>query len=619
VGEAVGEVRMFVNPIIRKSILIVVDTLLISSAFFGAFLLRFDGQPGPYLIAFDVYIVLLVPIFILSNAVFGLYSKMWRYASVQELLGIVWSITLATFVSYVIFWSQSITISRSILLLTGILSIFFIGGSRFTYRIVRAQRLPNQKAKVAQKRTLIIGGGDAGAAIIKELLSNTLSPYIPIVVLDDALWKQKATIHGVKIVGKIEDVVAVVQEHTIEEILITLPSVSRSRLREIIEICQTTHLPIKTLPSLHDMLSGGFDVKQLREVDVVDLLGRDEIVFDVQAISSYVNDQVVLITGGGGSIGSEIVRQLIPFKPKQLLILDNYENHVYELQQDLLRQHPEASIKVIIANIRDEARIQSIFQQYQPNLVFHAAAHKHVPLMEDDYEEAIKNNILGTKIVVEAADRFKTKRFILISSDKAVNPTNIMGATKRIAELLIQSFDTVSETEFAAVRFGNVLGSYGSVIPLFKKQIEAGGPITLTHPDITRYFMSIPEASRLVLQAGALAKGGEIFVLDMGKPVKIKDLAEQLIRLSGLKPYDDINIEITGLRPGEKLYEELKLKDEALSKTIIKDIFIAQPTSIDYDQFNHYLEAFKHTMDKTTTIDYLTTYVPSLQKNGRFN
>jgi FlaA1/EpsC-like NDP-sugar epimerase len=511
---------------------------------------------------------------------------MWRYASIQELLGIFWSTSVSALLYYLVFWGISINVPRSVIVLTWILSMFFIGGTRFFYRVLRDNRvkLRNNLSSGYKKRLMIIGGGDAGANLVKELVQNPNSQYKPVVIVDDAEWKLNNQIYNVPVKGNTNQIPRLVEEEEINEIIIAIPSAAKSRIKEILNICQNTNAIVKILPNINDLINGKAELNQVRNVEVEDLLGRDEVNLDTSGIESYIKDKVCLITGGGGSIGSEIVRQLVKYKPKEIVIIDIYENNVYDLQQDFKRHYPDLKLKIIIASIRDKERICQVFKEVKPSVVFHAAAHKHVPFMEENPSEAVKNNIFGTLNVAQCASDNKTKRFILISSDKAVNPTNIMGATKRIAELIIQSLDKQSETEFVAVRFGNVLGSNGSVIPLFKNQIQEGGPITITHPDITRYFMTIPEAARLVIQAGAIAKGGEIFVLDMGEPVKIVHLAEQLIKLSGYKPYDDIKIEYIGLRPGEKLYEELLLEEEGLESTQQEGILIAKPSKLTHDE-----------------------------------
>jgi len=573
------------NSFIRKSILLILDIVLVGSALYGAYLLRFEGVLGYYFEQYKDIVLYIIGIYIFVNWLFGLYNKMWRYASIQELLGIFWASTVSGVLCYLIFWGININVPRSVILLTWILSIFFVGGTRFAYRVLRDNqtKLRNSHDPKVKKRLMIIGGGDAGANLVKELVQNPNSQYKPILIVDDAEWKINNQIYNVPVKGNTNQITELVLDEEIDEIIIAIPSATRTRIKEILSVCQNTDAVVKILPNINDLINGKAELNQVRGVEVEDLLGRDEVILDTSGIESYIKDQICLITGGGGSIGSEIVRQLVKYKPREIVVLDIYENNAYDLQQDLKRHYPELNLRVVIASIRDKERISQIFEEIKPTVVFHAAAHKHVPFMEENPSEAVKNNIFGTLNVAQCAHEFKAKRFILISSDKAVNPTNIMGATKRIAELIIQSLDKQSETEFVAVRFGNVLGSNGSVIPLFKNQIQEGGPITITHPDITRYFMTIPEAARLVIQAGAIAKGGEIFVLDMGEPVKIVHLAEQLIKLSGYKPYEEIQIEFIGLRPGEKLYEELLLEEEGLESTQQEGILIAKPSHFTHD------------------------------------
>lgn len=604
------------NSYIRKSILLILDIILIGAALLSAYFLRFEGYLGSYFEQYQDVVVFVIIIYIFSNWLFGLYRKMWRYASIQELLGIFWSTTLSALLTYLLFWVLDTKIPRSVLLMTWIISVFFVGGSRFTYRVFRERqnRVRNHKIFFNKKRLMIVGGGDAGANLVKELVQNPNSHYIPVVIVDDAKWKLNNQIYNVPVKGDTSKIPILVESEEIDDIIIAIPSASKSRIKEIVTLCQKTNATIKILPNLNDLINGKAELNQVRNVEVADLLGRDEVVLDSSRIESYIRNQVCLITGGGGSIGSEIVRQLVKYHPKEIVIIDIYENNAYDLQQSLKRHYPNLNFRVIIASVRDKERICKIFEEVKPSVVFHAAAHKHVPFMEENPSEAIKNNIFGTLNVAQCAHEHKVKRFILISTDKAVNPTNIMGATKRIAELIIQSINKESETEFAAVRFGNVLGSNGSVIPLFKEQIKAGGPITITHPDITRYFMTIPEASRLVIQAGALAKGGEIFVLDMGEPVKILDLATQLIVLSGFKPNQDIKIKFIGLRPGEKLYEELLLEEEGLESTKQEGILIASPSDISYKEVLDFIQEIgKFIYDLSNLKLTLKKLVPSVK------
>jgi FlaA1/EpsC-like NDP-sugar epimerase len=444
--------------------------------------------------------------------------------------------------------------------------------------------------------------------------------YYPVGIIDDNKYKHGKFINGIRVIGDRKCIEKTVRQKKVDEIIIAMPSVLQDRKKEIIGICKDAKCKVRILPSVTAMLDG-MSLSRVRDIDIEDLLGRESVKLDIENIADYLSDKVVLVTGGGGSIGSELCRQIAKFKPKSLVILDIYENNAYDLQNELKFLNPELNLIVLIGSVRDRKRVEDIFRQYKPDVVFHAAAHKHVPLMEDNPCEAIKNNIFGTLNIVQCADAFETKRFVLISTDKAVNPTNVMGATKRVCEMIIQSIDKHSKTEFVAVRFGNVLGSNGSVIPLFKKQIENGGPITVTHPEINRFFMTIPEAAQLVIQAGAMAEGGEIFVLDMGQPVKIVDLARDLIRLSGFEPDKDIKIVFSGLRPGEKLYEEVLMAEEGLKKTAHEKIFIGTLSDIDYNKLQSELKAFKEIPEnypdliKSTLSSIVPTYNFMIEKS----
>jgi len=447
---------------------------------------------------------------------------------------------------------------------------------------------------------MIVGAGQAGSMVIKELKDHQDLNLIPAVVVDDDAKKHNSYIHGVPVKGGRDKLIELVKEYAVDEIIIAVPSAPRSDISDILRICKETKCKLKKLPGVYEIINEDVSIKSIRDVNIEDLLGRDEVNLNIKEISSYIKNETVLVTGGGGSIGSELCRQIARFHPKKLIILDIYENNAYDLQQELMRSFKnKLNMEVIIASVRDKKRLEQIFDSYRPGVVFHAAAHKHVPLMEVNPTEAVKNNIIGTLNTVQCADRYKVKRFVMISTDKAVNPTNVMGATKRAAEMIVQSMNKNSQTEFVAVRFGNVLGSNGSVIPLFKKQIEAGGPVTVTHPEITRYFMTIPEAAKLVIQAGAMAKGGEIFILDMGQSVKILDLAKDLIKLSGFEPDVDIKIEFTGLRPGEKLYEELLLTEEGVESTRHESIFIGRPLEVDYDELLGKIKELEESLDNT--------------------
>lgn len=478
---------------------------------------------------------------------------------------------------------------RSYYLFYGVCLFTMVAVSRYSYRafrtIVKRQKLVKECTNV-----LMVGAGGAGNMLVREICNSSHVNKRVVCIVDDAKAKQGSYLHGVKIMGGHGDIPRLVKRYQVDEIMIALPSAPAREIKEILDICKETGCEMKRLPGMYQLVNGEVSISTLKEVEVNDLLGREPVEVDLSAILDYVAGKTVLVTGGGGSIGSEICRQVAEHNPKRLVIVDIYENTTYDIQNELKAAYPNLDLTVLIASVRNTKRIDFIFQKFRPDIVYHAAAHKHVPLMEDSPNEAVKNNVLGTLKVVQAADRWKVRRFVMISTDKAVNPTNIMGATKRICEMIIQTYNNHSKTEFVAVRFGNVLGSNGSVIPLFKKQISQGGPVTVTHPDIIRYFMTIKEAVSLVLQAGAYAKGGEIFVLDMGEPVKIADLARNLILLSGHKPEEDIPIVYTGLRPGEKLYEEMLMDEEGLQETDNKLIHIGKPIKMDEDRFLMQLE-----------------------------
>lgn len=490
---------------------------------------------------------------------------------------------------------------------------------RFSKRIYIAFRYSITRKNKDKTRVLIVGGGSAGTMLIREIQTTNKINYLPICVADDDPAKLNKSVNGVKIVGTTQDIPKLVVKYSIDEILIAMPSISKSELKRVYDICETTKKKVKTLPGIYQIVSGAATVSALRPVQIQDLLGRDQIKVNLDEIMGYIEDRVVLVTGGGGSIGSELCRQIATHNPKQLIILDIYENNAYDIEQELKRRHPELNLLTLIASIRDAGKMEDVFKKYRPDIVFNAAAHKHVPLMETSPNEAVKNNVFGTLNVARCADKYKSKVFVQISTDKAVNPTNIMGATKRICEMIIQTIGKNSKnTKFVAVRFGNVLGSNGSVIPLFEKQIAEGGPVTLTHRDIIRYFMTIPEAVSLVLQAGAYAKGGQIFVLDMGEPVKIYDLAYNLIKLSGLEPEEDIKIVCTGLRPGEKLYEERLMDEEGMQKTANGSISIANPIKLDENALWTTLDKLKAAAEKETpdmkklVAKLVTTYKPQI-------
>lgn len=582
---------------LRRICLILCDIAVIIAASALGLLLRFDLNPSKVEMRFVESVWKYLHINIISTLIIfyllKLYHSIWKFAGIVEMQNLTAACILSSIIQYAGLTILDYPVPRSYYFLYGGVLYFLTLGNRFAYRFIRyMKRLFSSKNDI--KKIMIVGGGNAANVIIKEIRTSEhiYNTRVQCIIDDDPL-KQGTFIQGVKVVGTRDDIFEAASLYHINEIIIAMPSVAKKTIREIVEICNKTCCSLKILPGVYQLMNGEVSVSQLREVEVEDLLGRDSIKVDLDAIMGYVKDKVVLVTGGGGSIGSELCRQLAAYKPNQLIIVDIYENNAYDIQQELKSHHPELNLVVLIASVRSTNRMNYIFKTYRPQIVYHAAAHKHVPLMEDSPSEAIKNNVLGTWRTVQAADLYGTERFVLISTDKAVNPTNIMGASKRICEMIVQTYNKRSKTEFVAVRFGNVLGSNGSVIPLFKKQIQEGGPVTVTHPDIIRYFMTIPEAVSLVLQAGAYAKGGEIFVLDMGEPVKILDLAENLIRLSGYKPGEDIMIEFTGLRPGEKLYEELLMKEEGLQATDNNLIHIGKPIEMDEERFLRQLEELK--------------------------
>jgi FlaA1/EpsC-like NDP-sugar epimerase len=483
------------------------------------------------------------------------------------------AVTLACIISYTLMvLVTGKTVPLSIVLRNYETSLLFLGGVRFLWRIWRDNYITGRKQ---EKRALIIGAGDAGTMLAKDLKSRSSNLY-PAAFIDDNVHLHNRQTLGIPVIGGREAIPEAVEKYKIDEILIAIPSLSKAELSKIIDICKNTNARIKIIPNLNDILSGKIQISEMRDVQVEDLLGRDPVQTDLRSIAEYLENKVVLVTGAGGSIGSELSRQIAEFRPDKLLLLGHGENSIYSIERELTEKYPDLTIEPLIADIQDRVRIETIFEMYRPHVVFHAAAHKHVPLMEKNPTEAVKNNVFGTKNVADCADQYKAERFVLISTDKAVNPSSVMGTTKRIAEMYIQSINERSATKFAAVRFGNVLGSRGSVIPLFKEQIARGGPVTVTHPDMMRYFMTIPEAVQLVIQAGALSEGGEIFILDMGKPVRILDLAVDLIKLSGYEPYTEIPIKFTGIRDGEKLFEELHFTDEQVTATKHDRIFIGK-------------------------------------------
>lgn len=527
-------------------------------------------------------------------ALFKLYSVILSNVSVIEALKLgfaVLCVTLLNLIYLLLRPAEGKPINLATVGCFGVFTFFFTGFIRFFARILSVGRYFAKSMTHTQKRVMLVGAGSACATLLGEMRHSDKFGYKPVCLIDDSVEKIGKTIYGVKVVGSTYEIKKYAARYGVEEIIVTMPSCSKKRLNKIMSRCRETGCPVKILPGAFQFINGQISVSSLRDVDVQDLLGRDQVKVNIDEIIGYIENKIVLVTGGGGSIGSELCRQIATHRPKGLIILDIYENNAYDIQQELKRKHPELNLVTLIASIRDASKIKDVFKKYRPQIVFHAAAHKHVPLMETSPNEAIKNNVFGTFNVARYADLYGAETFVQISTDKAVNPTNVMGASKRICEMIIQTIGKHSlSTKFVAVRFGNVLGSNGSVIPLFKQQIKEGGPVTVTHKDIIRYFMTIPEAVSLVLQAGAYAKGGQIFVLDMGDPVKIYDLAYNLIKLSGLEPGVDIDIVCTGLRPGEKLYEERLMSEEGLQKTANGLINIAQPIKFDEENFWKRLE-----------------------------
>ncbi len=586
-----------IQLLVRRIFLVITDIILINGSVFLSLIMRFEiniaSVPEEYI---QKYIVNVIPFTIVTLIIFWcfrMYHSLWQYASIAELYKIVEACVVAELAHLCVTSFMGWMLPRSCYFTSGVFLIVAMSASRFMYRLLR-QLINEYRHTSEQLKIMIIGAGEATSVLMREISNSRYLDNSKVVcIIDDDLGKVGKYIRGVKIVGTRDHIKEYARYYDIDEIIFAIPSASTKDKREILNICKETSCNLKILPGVYQMVDGEINIKDLRNVDVLDLLGRDPVKVDIESIMGYVKDKTVLVTGGGGSIGSELCRQLVSHKPKCLIIFDIYENNAYDIQQELKIKYPDANVVTLIGSIRNTSRLESVFEQYKPDIVYHAAAHKHVPLMEVSPNEAIKNNVVGTWNVAKMADKYGVKKFVMISTDKAVNPTNVMGATKRICEMIIQSFNEKSKTDFVAVRFGNVLGSNGSVIPLFKRQIEAGGPVTVTHPDIIRYFMTIPEAVSLVLQAGAYAKGGEIFILDMGEPVKIDDLAKNLIRLSGYTLGVDMEIKYTGLRPGEKLYEELLMNEEGMQDTDNKLIHIGRPIEFDKEHFYEKLEELK--------------------------
>ena len=622
------EQRTKINKIFQTLAFVMGDILIISFVSILALLIRYELHYDKIDAVFLNWMYEYLPFHVICTLIIfyfcKLYNSLWKYASIGELGHIVLGCFLSVALQWIVMWSirwHSMPVSyhiMSFMLLSGCISL-----ERFAYRIITEMRnryvsFPNEGNS---SNVMIVGAGDAGRAILTEMTASQYLQGKVVCFIDDDPNKIGKTLNGIPIVGGRTDIVESATNYYVDEIIVALPSISAKERSAILNICQETNCNVRILPGIYQLINGEVSISKLRQVEVEDLLGRDQIEVDLNSIMGYVSGKRVMVTGGGGSIGSELCRQIASKKPEMLIIVDIYENNAYEIQQELLYDYPDLQLVVLIASVRNTNRMNGIFEQYRPQIVYHAAAHKHGPLMEKSPNEAIKNNVFGTYKTARAAGEYGAEKFVMISTDKAVNPTNIMGASKRICEMIIQTLNKEYKTEFVAVRFGNVLGSNGSVIPLFKKQIQHGGPVTVTHPDIIRYFMTISEAVSLVLQAGAYAKGGEIFVLDMGEPVKIYDLAKNLIRLSGYVPIEDIKISFTGLRPGEKLFEELLMDEEGLTKTQNELIYIGKPIELDESLFRDQLqELHDAAVDETKNIrEIVKKIVPTYVRKDNDN
>ncbi|MCC3869664.1 polysaccharide biosynthesis protein [Terrisporobacter mayombei] len=582
----------------RQGVLLISDTII----FIGAFIISLSATMSISYLQQNILLPLITMIIICLTifSISGIYRTLWSTSVDREIIMILLSTIISTFSYFIIFKIKNINydgifyVTNALLIHVGMCSI------RILYRTARKAVLYFRLNENMENRmkVLVVGAGSAGNLILKEMFENPQLNMYPVGIIDDNENKLGKSYYNVPVIGTTDDIEQIAQNLEIDEIIFSIAKITRKRKREIMQICKKTKCKIKTIPGIYELIDGKVGIKNIREVNIEDLLGRESVKIRDKEVLRFLKGKKVLVTGAGGSIGSELCRQISSLNPDELILVDIYENNVYELQQELIRKYKNLDLKVLIASVRDKRRMEEIFINYQPEIVFHAAAHKHVPLMEDSPCEAIKNNVFGTLNVAELSAKYKVKRFVLISTDKAVNPTNIMGATKRCCEMIVQTLNKNSETEFVAVRFGNVLGSNGSVVPLFKKQIEGGGPVKVTHPEITRFFMTISEAVSLVLEAGTIARGGEIFVLNMGEPVKILDLAKNLISLSGLEPDVDIKIEFTGLRPGEKLYEEILMDEEGLRHTGKDKIYVGQPIEVNEGEFFDRLRHLKYVSEK---------------------
>ena len=583
--------------------LVIADGVLVNLSYMLAFLLRFEfNTDSPvFLSYFEDYLSVWIFLTLIKILIFfftGLYNSLWRYAGTDELGKVVIAGAVATAAATTFLMLVQSPFPRSVTVITMFSDILFIGGLRFGYRYVRGLR-GNRLTFSAQrsaKRVMIVGAGDAGAAIIKEMKLHPGIQAVPVIAIDDNKSKLGSRISGVRIVGTRKDITKMARRYKINEIFISIPTANKKEIQDIMTECGKTNCKVKILPAIYELIGGQVSISRLRDVDIEDLLGREPVEVDLKEITSYLKGKIVMVTGAGGSIGSELCRQIAKYMPRKIVALDIYENGVFDVQNEMKMKHPEVELQVVICSVADPDRMKEVFEKYRPHVVFHAAAHKHVPLMESNPKEAVQNNVFGTQTVTELSEQYAVEKFVMISTDKAVNPCNVMGATKRASEMIVQARSKRSRTLFSAVRFGNVLGSNGSVVPIFRRQIAEGGPVTVTHPDVTRYFMTISEAVQLVIQAGAMANGGEIFILDMGKPVRIMELAENLIKLSGFKPYDEIPIKIIGLRPGEKLYEELLLDEEGIDSTSHKKIYVGKPLDLSMAEIRDSLEVLQESL-----------------------
>lgn len=599
----------FIYTLRDKLKFLLLDGVILALMPVVALLIRFEGVlPDRELALLLGWIPWFVAVSLMVFYAYGMYHRIWHYARVRDLVAIIGAVSLSVTIVFVLDIFSGMKISRSVYVLLWMLSIGGVGMSRLAFKI-NWDNFSNDDIK--KKQVLIVGAGAAGAMMVREIEQNDAATLNIVGFMDDDIRKQGSSLSGFPVLGTTEDIVAVSKKKNIDEIIIAMPSVSGSVIRKIADICRVTGCQIKIMPSLFDMTSGNVNAGKLRNINIEDLLRRDPIHLDFEQITGYIAGKTVLITGAGGSIGSEISRQISHVGAKEIILLGRGENSIYEIYQELKVKFPDQLYRTVIANITDAQRMEEVFAKYSPQVVFHAAAHKHVPLMEIQPAEAVCNNVFGTKNVAELADRFGSEIFVLISTDKAVNPTSVMGATKRCAELVLQEINQHSKTKFVTVRFGNVLGSRGSVVPLFEKQIAAGGPVTITHPDMTRFFMTIPEAVQLVLQAGSQAEGGEVFLFDMGNPVKIKDMACDLIQLHGLKPDKDIKLVYTGLRPGEKLYEELLTSEEGTSSTRHEKIFKAKINPLNTNELEQDLHILSDSRDTVTILKTIKRMIPT--------